>query len=85
MSAPGIQTAEPWAAEAERANLTAAPPGQPLNHDLLENGLILHVGQRIYKVSLRHLVVSKGKECLYPSVMVKGHKNQLEEPKDEII
>ncbi|XP_070085703.1 ubiquitin carboxyl-terminal hydrolase 25-like isoform X8 [Equus caballus] len=30
MSAPGIQTRKPWAAEAERANLTTAPPGQPL-------------------------------------------------------
>ena len=30
MSAPGIQTSEPWATEAERAHLTAAPLGQPL-------------------------------------------------------
>ena len=30
MSTPGIQTGEPGAAEAERANLTAAPPGWPL-------------------------------------------------------
>ena len=30
MSAPGIQTGEPWAAEAERAHLTAEPPGRPL-------------------------------------------------------
>ena len=29
MSAPEIQTGKPWAAEAECANLTAAPPGQP--------------------------------------------------------
>ena len=29
MSAPGIQTSEPQAAEAERAHLTAAPPGRP--------------------------------------------------------
>ena len=28
-SAPGIRTGEPRAAEAERAHLTAAPPGQP--------------------------------------------------------
>ena len=31
MSAPGIRTGEPWAAEAERAHLTVAPPGRPLN------------------------------------------------------
>ena len=30
MSAPGIRTREPQATEAERANLTAVPPGQPL-------------------------------------------------------
>ena len=30
MSAPGIQTGEPRAAEAEHANLTTVPPGQPL-------------------------------------------------------
>ena len=30
MSAPGIQTGEPWATEAERAHLTTEPPGQPL-------------------------------------------------------
>ena len=29
MSTPGIQTSEPRAAEAARANLTAAPLGQP--------------------------------------------------------
>ena len=29
MSAPGIQTGEPQAAEGERAHLTTAPPGQP--------------------------------------------------------
>ena len=29
MSTPGILTGEPWAAEVERANLTAAPPGRP--------------------------------------------------------
>ena len=29
MSAPGIQTGEPWAAEAERAHLTTAPLGGP--------------------------------------------------------
>ena len=29
MSAPGIQTGEPWAAETERVNLAAAPPGWP--------------------------------------------------------
>ena len=29
MSAPGIRTGEPWAPEAERANLTSAPPGRP--------------------------------------------------------
>ena len=32
MSAPGIQTSEPWAAEAERVHLTSAPLGRP--HDL---------------------------------------------------
>ena len=31
MPAPRIRTGEPWAAEAERAHLTAAPPGWPLN------------------------------------------------------
>ena len=31
MFAPRIRTGEPQAAEAERANLTAAPPGQPPN------------------------------------------------------
>ena len=31
MSAPGIRTSEPWAAEAECAHLTAVPPGWPLN------------------------------------------------------
>ena len=30
MSAPGISTGEPWAAEAERAHLTAGPLGQPV-------------------------------------------------------
>ena len=30
MTAPGIRTGEPQAAEAERVHLTAAPPGQPL-------------------------------------------------------
>ena len=29
MSAPGIRTGEPQAAEAERAHLTTAPPGWP--------------------------------------------------------
>ena len=29
MSAPGIQTSEPWAAKAERVRLTTAPLGQP--------------------------------------------------------
>ena len=29
MSAPGIRTREPWAAEAEGVYLTAAPPGRP--------------------------------------------------------
>ena len=29
MSAPGVQTGEPQAAEAERSYLTAVPPGQP--------------------------------------------------------
>ena len=28
-SVPGIRTGEPWAAEGERANLTAAPLGRP--------------------------------------------------------
>ena len=28
-STPGIRTSEPWATEAEHANLTAMPPGQP--------------------------------------------------------
>ena len=36
MSAPGIRTGEPRAAEAERANLTAAAPGQPLLSSLFE-------------------------------------------------
>ena len=31
MSTPGIRTGEPRAAEAERANLTAAPQGWPLH------------------------------------------------------
>ena len=30
MFAPGIRTGEPWAAEAERVNLTAVPLGWPL-------------------------------------------------------
>ena len=29
MSAPGIRASEPWAAEAERVHLIAAPLGQP--------------------------------------------------------
>ena len=29
MSVPGIQTGEPWAAKAERVNLTAVPPARP--------------------------------------------------------
>ena len=29
MSTPGIQIGEPWATEAERVHLTAAPLGQP--------------------------------------------------------
>ena len=31
MFAPGIQTSEPWAAERERAHLTAVPPGLGLS------------------------------------------------------
>ena len=34
MSTPGIRTAEPQAAKVERGNLTAAPPGQPLEIEL---------------------------------------------------
>ena len=34
-SSPGIQTGEPWAAEVEHANLTAAPPGWPHVFDIL--------------------------------------------------
>ena len=34
MTAPGIQTSEPWAMEAERGHLTAAPPGWPPIHTL---------------------------------------------------
>ena len=30
-STPGIWTSEPWAAEAEHANLTTVPPGWPLH------------------------------------------------------
>ena len=29
MYTPGIGNGEPWTAEAERANLTSVPPGQP--------------------------------------------------------
>ena len=37
MSAPGIRTGEPQAAEAECAHLTAAPPGQPQDWSFKEN------------------------------------------------
>ena len=30
MSAPRIRTGEPWATEADRVRVTAAPPGRPL-------------------------------------------------------
>ena len=45
MSAPGIQTGEPQAAEAERAHLTAAPPGRPQEgsfYAALSSSLPLH-------------------------------------------
>ena len=42
MSAPGIQTLKPRAAEVEHANLTAAPPG-----GLLESGLIGQIWGRV--------------------------------------
>ena len=35
MSAPGMRTCEPQAAEAERAHLTAVPPGWPPEGELL--------------------------------------------------
>ena len=41
MSAPGIQTGKPQAAEAERVHLTTAPPRQPLKFlfkQLLDHG-----------------------------------------------
>ena len=37
-SASGIRTGEPLAADAERANLTAAPPGRPLRGFLKVEG-----------------------------------------------
>ena len=40
ISAPGIQTGEPWATEVECVHLTTAPPGQPLEHLLLKNKLM---------------------------------------------
>ena len=43
MLAPGIQTGEPWAAEAERANLTAATPGRP--HQSAFICRVRHLGQ----------------------------------------
>ena len=36
MSEPEIRTREPWATKVERANLTAAPLGQPLRSSLDE-------------------------------------------------
>ena len=39
MSAPGIQTGEPQATEAEHANLTAVQPGQPPTFPLIAQGL----------------------------------------------
>ena len=36
-SAPRIRTGEPWAAEAEQANLTTMQPGQPQGKELLNN------------------------------------------------
>ena len=44
MSAPGIRTGEPRAAEAERVNLIAAPPGRPLtlSYSLLYPQIIKH-------------------------------------------
>ena len=38
MSAPGSEPAKPWAAEAERANLTTRPRGQPPSNLLLWHG-----------------------------------------------
>ena len=38
MSAPGIQTREPQAAEEERANLTSVPLGEPQDCKFLEGG-----------------------------------------------
>ena len=36
MSAPGIQTGEPWAAEAEHVHFSAVPPGRPRHDDFFE-------------------------------------------------
>ena len=38
-SAPGIPTGETWAAKTEGANLTTAPPGQPLKSLFLKKNL----------------------------------------------
>ena len=42
MSTPGIQMGEPQAAEAERANLTSAPLGQPL-HAVSNKPLLIEI------------------------------------------
>ena len=41
MSAPRIQSGEPWATEAERVNLTAMPPGRPLWIEFLSVNAII--------------------------------------------
>ena len=42
VSAPGIQTGEPWATEAERAHLTAVLPGPPLQAFLMASPACLN-------------------------------------------
>ena len=43
-STSGIPTSDPWDTEAERANLTAAPPGRPLSEFLRQVKILLIKG-----------------------------------------
>ena len=57
--APRIPTGEPWAARAERANLTAAPPDQPPQPQIFKNLIPLYCklfhsfNMRMHSKSLR--------------------------------
>ena len=52
MSAPGIRTDEPWAAEAEHAHLTAAPLSLPRHYILKQDLIPWHWGRIFLNVKL---------------------------------